>query len=294
MGTKPGVFVDGSQSTLIMASYLNDLRTLCYELAGDGTNAPATKAAARSNLGATAIGDALITAATAAAARGTLGSTVTGDALFVAATQAAARSTLGLVPGVDVQAYDADIPTVAASQAEMIAGSETALRSVSPLRVRQAIEPHTTSLLSLSTGTTSISVPATTRRIEVELWSVSTTGTANITATLSSANLVGTESVCSSLTAAAVATVTSASAFVLCSSVTAATNFFGSFFLLNAYNDNINWFSRSHGLRGSTAQQFLGNGYCNFGTSEAHTLAFACGGDSFDSGFAYVKQYNWS
>ena len=50
MGTKPGVFVDGSQSTLIMASYLNDLRALCYELAGDGTNAPATAAAVRTNL----------------------------------------------------------------------------------------------------------------------------------------------------------------------------------------------------------------------------------------------------
>jgi len=292
MGTKPGVFVDGSQSTLIMASYLNDLRTLCYELAGDGTNAPATKAAVRNNLGATAIGDALITAATAAAARGTLGSTVTGDALFVAATQAAARSTLGLVPGVDVQAYDVDIPTVSASQAEMIAGSETSLRSMSPLRVRQAIEPHTTSLITLSLST-STPIQATTRRIEVELWSVSTTGTNNITASLSSANLIGTESVCSSLTAAAVATVTSASAFVLCNSVTAATNYFGSFFLFNAYNDNINWFSRVQGLRGSTAQQFLGNGYCNFGTSEAHTLSFSCGADSFDSGFAYVKQYNW-
>ena len=52
MGTKPGVFVDGSQSTLIMASYLNDLRTLCYELAGDGTNAPATAAEVRANLSA--------------------------------------------------------------------------------------------------------------------------------------------------------------------------------------------------------------------------------------------------
>ena len=52
MGTKPGVFVDGSQSTLIMASYLNDLRTLCYELAGDGTNAPVTAAEVRANLSA--------------------------------------------------------------------------------------------------------------------------------------------------------------------------------------------------------------------------------------------------
>ena len=41
--------------------------------------------------------------------------------------------------GVAVQAYDADIPTVSASQAEMEAGTETALRSMSPLRVAQAV-----------------------------------------------------------------------------------------------------------------------------------------------------------
>lgn len=37
------------------------------------------------------------------------------------------------------QAYDADIPTVSASQGEMEAGTEAALRSMSPLRVAQAI-----------------------------------------------------------------------------------------------------------------------------------------------------------
>ena len=41
--------------------------------------------------------------------------------------------------GVLVQAYDADIATVSASQAEMEAGTEAALRSMSPLRVKQAI-----------------------------------------------------------------------------------------------------------------------------------------------------------
>lgn len=39
----------------------------------------------------------------------------------------------------DFQPADADIPTVAASQVEMEAGSEAALRSMSPLRVAQAI-----------------------------------------------------------------------------------------------------------------------------------------------------------
>jgi hypothetical protein len=56
-----------------------------------------------------------------------------------ASTAAAARTNLGLVIGTDVQAFDADIPTVASSQAEAEAGTETALRSFSPLRIAQAI-----------------------------------------------------------------------------------------------------------------------------------------------------------
>ena len=41
--------------------------------------------------------------------------------------------------GVTIQAYDVDTPTVSASQLEMETGTEVALRSMSPLRVAQAI-----------------------------------------------------------------------------------------------------------------------------------------------------------
>ena len=44
--------------------------------------------------------------------------------------------------GVSVQAYDADIPTTQASQAEMEAGTLSAVRSMSPLRVKQAIDAN--------------------------------------------------------------------------------------------------------------------------------------------------------
>jgi hypothetical protein len=77
-----------------------------------------------------------------------LSSEVTAGALIVSSfietllddlDETTARATLGVAIGSDVQAYDADIPTVAASQAEMEAGTEAALRSMSPLRVAQAI-----------------------------------------------------------------------------------------------------------------------------------------------------------
>ena len=79
----------------------------------DGGTGASTAAGARTALGSTATGDALFTAATAAAARGTLGSTTVGDAVFIAANVAAAQTALSLVPGTNVQAYDATLTSIA-------------------------------------------------------------------------------------------------------------------------------------------------------------------------------------
>ena len=62
-----------------------------------------------------------------------------GLAILDDADAAAQRATLGLSIGTNVQAYNSDIPTVAASQVEMEAGTGASLRSMSPLRVKQAI-----------------------------------------------------------------------------------------------------------------------------------------------------------
>lgn len=83
----------------------------------------------------------------------------TGHAGKVLSTDGSAASWTAL----DYQPADPDIPTVSASQAEMEAGTETALRSMSPLRVKQAItalassgQVVSASLGTLATGTTVI------------------------------------------------------------------------------------------------------------------------------------------
>ena len=80
---------------------------------GDALFTAATAAGARGALGSTTVGDAVFVAANAAAARGTLGSTVVGDAVFIAANAAAAQTALALVPGTNVQAYDATLTSIA-------------------------------------------------------------------------------------------------------------------------------------------------------------------------------------
>ena len=95
----PGVQVNQNQRAILYCDSNNVLDadtagiSTPISIANGGTNAT-TASGARTNLGSTAVGDALFTAATAAAARATLGSTATGDALFIAANAAAARSTI--------------------------------------------------------------------------------------------------------------------------------------------------------------------------------------------------------
>ena len=67
-----------------------------------------TVSAMRGTLGSGSIGDAVFVASAASAARATLGAGSIGETVFTASAASAAQSALALVPGTDVQAYDAD------------------------------------------------------------------------------------------------------------------------------------------------------------------------------------------
>jgi len=290
MGTKPSVFVDGDQSTLVMASYLNDLRTLCYELAGNGTNAPATVAAVRSNLGFTAVGDAVATAVTAAAARGTLGATDTGEALFTAASAAAARSSLGLVIGTDVAAFAAT-----ATQAEMRTGSLSSVRAMSPLSIRQAALYSTTQANSVGgTSILSVTVPAEVKRIEILLNSLSTNGTDPIDCTFHSSDHLTSDSSSCSFTAAAVATTTlGATSRLQAIPVVAAASAYNGIIELYTRADENYWIYKSQFARESTAHMFVSTGQVIFtGNSATRTLTVSTRAtNTFDVGVATCNMF---
>src|SRR5690606_38373212 len=86
----------------------------------EGGTGAITAAAARTNLGATSIGNALFTAASTAVARSALGISSIGDSLFAAASAALARSAIGL-GNVD-NTSDADKPVSTAAAEALSTG----------------------------------------------------------------------------------------------------------------------------------------------------------------------------
>ena len=124
-------------SAAATAAYASQLAAAASALAAQ---AQATAAAASAGAASSAAAS-INTSAFATAAQGLLADTALQPGEAASALQGAKADTAlqPAVIGTTVQPYDADIATVAASQAEMEAGTEPGLRSMSPLRVQQAI-----------------------------------------------------------------------------------------------------------------------------------------------------------
>lgn len=105
----------------------------------------------------TTAGKALLDDANAAAQRATLGSTTVGDAVFIAANALAGQTALALVPGTNVQAFDAELSalaglTSAADKVPYFTGSGTAAVTDLTSTARSLIDDTSTSAMRTTLG----------------------------------------------------------------------------------------------------------------------------------------------
>lgn len=115
-------FTDGV--TKVISAWLNPVNVVIHSLLGDGTNAPTTKSQLRSNMGATAVGDAVLTAASTDSAQDALGASPTGKSIFIA-TSAQARLIVSGVPAGAVMEFAMNTPPTGWLKANGAAVSRT-------------------------------------------------------------------------------------------------------------------------------------------------------------------------